>query len=147
MILLILWIIFIYSGQDISKETVTVITNVLGRFTAILPVNFALGAMLDGALWIPLLETIGITAAFVLVAILIVKIFYLNGALSMQDTSSGQGILNIDRKKITIKTKNKSKKNKANKSKTSIYEDIMYFEGTKDKVYVEVICQRNLFHG
>ncbi len=109
MILLILWIIFIYSGQDISKETVTVITNALGRFTGIFPVNFALGAMLEGNLWIPLLEAIGITAAFVLVAILIVKIFYLNGALSMQDTSSGQGTLNDEAFSKAIKKNTVSK--------------------------------------
>ena len=30
-----------------------------------------------------------------------------------------------------------------NKSKTPIYEDIMYFEGTKDNVYVEVAMQHN----
>ena len=30
-----------------------------------------------------------------------------------------------------------------NKSKTAIYEDILYFEGSKDKVYVEVAMQHN----
>ncbi len=76
-------------GDNMTADTMTRVAAGLGSFADVLPINFALGALMDSFSILALLEIIGITAAFVLVFWLLVSKFYLTGALAMQDTAAG----------------------------------------------------------
>ncbi len=76
-------------GNNITANDMSKIVAGFGSFADILPINFALGSLMNGFSLIALLEIIGITAAFILVFWLLVSRFYLAGALAMQDTAAG----------------------------------------------------------
>ena len=72
-----------------DKSALTGALATLGNFVNVIPVNFALRVLLEGSLDpLMLLAIVGITAAFFLVFVVLVKFLYINGALAMQDTSS-----------------------------------------------------------
>lgn len=76
-------------GENITANVMSRVVAVFGNFANILPINFAIGELMNGFSITALLEVIGITAAFVLVFWLLVSKFYLAGALAMQDTAAG----------------------------------------------------------
>ena len=64
-----------------------ILTSV-SRFSGVLPISFALRALLAGSLNpLMLLAAVGITAAFFLVFVLLARFLYITGALAMQETS------------------------------------------------------------
>lgn len=95
-ILLMLFLFFTNSGQGMTRDDMFRLAVVFGRFSNLLPINFALGQLMNGFSFPALLETLGITVAFVLVFWLLVSRLYLIGALSMQETASGNGLLGKD---------------------------------------------------
>lgn len=76
-------------GDNITANSMSKIVAGLGSFANILPINFALGSLMNGFSLVAILEIIGITAAFMLAFWLLVSKFYLAGALAMQDTAAG----------------------------------------------------------
>ena len=76
------------SAMDFGKLIASI-----GHFNNVLPINFALGALMKGFSLLAVLEILGITAAFALVFLLLISRFYLNGALAMQETSAGKGLV------------------------------------------------------
>lgn len=95
-ILLMLFLFFTNSGQGMTRDDMFRLAVVFGRFSNLLPINFALGQLMNGFSVPALLEALGITVAFVLVFWLLVSRLYLIGALSMQETASGNGLLGKD---------------------------------------------------
>ncbi len=104
LVLLTAWIIYANSG--INKDNLIEISAAMSKVTWILPVNFALIKMLEGEIWLSLLETILITAGFVIIAYLVAKFLYLDSVLKMQDTASANG--NVDDKEYAKLSKNSS---------------------------------------
>lgn len=93
---LMLYYLFLGNHSEIDDKMVANAFNSIGRYTNILPINFALGSLLNGFSVPSLVLAIGITAVFVAVFWLAATTLYLNGAVSMLETSSSGKQLDSD---------------------------------------------------
>ena len=92
--LIIVFAIYVFVvNSNYSEESVKQISQTVSLFDDIFPINFALEMLMVNASMWGVLISFGITAAFLIVFVLVVRKFYLAAALSMQDTAASYGVV------------------------------------------------------
>ena len=91
--IIVVFVVVSNNSSAISKEVISQVTGTMTLISSILPINFALEALMAEPAILPIAGILGITAAFVIAFTLVAKFFYFSSALSMQETSAGGKIL------------------------------------------------------
>lgn len=87
---LVLYYVVLGVGNDEKpmSEVAISVANSMVPYSNALPINFALRELMTQFSWVAVLEIVGITAAFVILFLLVAKVLYLSGAIDMQSTAS-----------------------------------------------------------